>query len=67
LLSSSAPNPPNLLTFECLGFYRERTILLPGKHTWEELDPPDWRKDEEEGDAYDAIEAYFQFLHSEIS
>lgn len=54
------------ITFECPKYRTQRRELLGSKATWEEIDAPDWRK-EGDGEGYSAIEAFFSYLHSEIS
>jgi len=43
----------------------QRRDLPRGKGTWEDLAPPDWRK---QGDdpQYDAIEQYFNYLYHSL-
>jgi len=55
------------ITFECPGLRKERKDLLGPRKTWEELDTPNWRKDEGDDSHWDTIEAFFDFIHSEFS
>ncbi|KAF8451403.1 hypothetical protein BGX38DRAFT_1269417 [Terfezia claveryi] len=48
------------IVFRCPRFDWSRRALLGEKSSWEELDKPDWRKEEEE--TYEATEAFFGFL-----
>jgi len=51
------------IVFHCPNHDPNRSHLLRGKKTWEDLDKPDWRK--EGDDSYDAIETFFDYLYFE--
>ena len=54
------------ITFECPTFKDARREFLGARTEWGELDAPVWVK-EGENDAYDAIEAFFDFIYHQIS
>jgi len=54
------------LTLSCPLFAKERRNLLGTRATWEELDKPNWRKDEGDDSPWDNIEAWFDFLYQEL-
>jgi len=51
------------IVFHCPKHSTMRNRLLRGKRTWEDIDKPDWRK--EDDDSYDAIESFFDYLYFE--
>ncbi|KAF8434241.1 hypothetical protein BGX38DRAFT_1333566 [Terfezia claveryi] len=53
------------IVFKCPRFDRPRRALLGEKSSWEELDKPEWRKEEEE--TYEATEAFFGLLFRELT
>jgi len=55
------------IVFHCPRFLKERRDLLVCPKTWEELDEPNWRKDEGDDSHWDTIESFFDFLYNEFS
>jgi len=54
------------LTFSCPRFATDRANLLGTRKSWEELDKPNWRKDEGDDSHWDTIEAWFDFLYQNL-
>jgi len=53
-------------TFGCWRFRKERAELIGTRSTWKELDAPMWVKEGDQ-DPYDAIEAFFSYLYSQLA
>jgi len=45
------------IVFSCTKFYRQRKALLGPRKSWQELDEPNWRKDEGDDSHWDTVEA----------
>jgi len=44
-----------------------RRDLLGLRKSWEELDEPNWRKDEGDDSHWGTVEAFFDFIYGEFS
>ncbi|KAF8418266.1 hypothetical protein EV426DRAFT_700455 [Tirmania nivea] len=51
------------ITFDCPHHHQQRRELIGNARTWEDLDTPIWRKEEE----WDAVEAFFAYLYRPLA
>jgi len=53
--------------FECPRLLSQRKDLLGPHRSWEDLDDPNWRKEERDDSGWDTIEAFFGHVYTELS
>ena len=55
------------IVFHCPRYHKERKDLLGARKAWEDLDEPNWRKEEGDDSHWDTIVSFFDFIFKEVS